>query len=58
MKVDISMLYEKDEDRPKEGSVQLDFTPQLSEEDLENVKEHFEAFYEESLCEAVEKAFM
>ena len=51
------MLYDKDEERPKEGSVQLDFTPQLDEEDLENVRKLFESVYEMSLCEAVEEAF-
>ena len=58
MKVNISMLYDKDEDHPKEGSVQFDVTPQLDEESLKSVKENMDVFYEMGLCEAVEEAFL
>ena len=58
MKVIISLLYEKNAERPKPGSLKVTFEPELDEEALESVKESMNAFYEMTLCEAITQAFL
>ena len=58
MKVNISMLYERDAERPKPGSLKVKFEPELDEEATESVKESMNAFYEMTLCEAISEAFL
>ena len=58
MKVNISMLYDKDAERPKPGSLKWKFEPELDEETTKGVKESMNAFYEMTLCEAISEAFL
>ena len=51
------MLYDKDGERPKQDSLQIEVNPSLDEESLEGIKEQIEVFYEMSLSEAVNEAF-
>ena len=56
--VNISMLYDKDGERPKQDSLQIEFNPSLDEESLGGIKEQIEVFYEMSLSEAVNETFL
>ena len=58
MMVKISMLYDKDGERPKPGSLKVKFEPEFDEESTESVRESIHtAFYEIPLCEALSEAF-
>jgi len=54
--IKISMIYNRDEERPKDGSVKIIF-PNGSDEDNDDLKENCSLFYEFSLSEAVSEAF-
>lgn len=56
--VSIAMIYERDEERPKQGTLKVSFDPpQIDEEDREAVNEQCLVFYNMNLTEAVIEAF-
>lgn len=58
IRVTISMIYDKEEERPKMGSLKLKFEPEeLAEEDEKEVQEQISAFYKMDLSDAVSEAF-
>jgi len=58
IRVTISMIYDKEEERPKMGSLKLKFEPEeLAEEDEKAVQEQIGAFYKMELSDAVTEAF-
>jgi len=58
IKVTISMIYDREEERPKLGSLKLKFDPEeMAEEDERLIQEQISAFYKLSLAEAVIEAF-
>jgi len=58
IRVTISMIYDKEEERPKMGSLKLKFEPEeLAEEDEKAVQEQIGAFYKMELSDAVTDAF-
>merc|ERR1719430_3115720 len=58
IRVTISMIYDREEERPKMGSLKLKFEPEeLAEEDEKEVQEQISAFYKMDLADAVSEAF-
>jgi len=58
IKISIAMIYDRDGERPKHGTLKVSFDPpQIDEEDREAVKEQILAFYNMNLTEAVIEAF-
>jgi len=56
--ISISMLYDREEERPKFGSLKLKFEPMsIDEEDRREVENQIVAFYKMNLVEAVIEAF-
>ena len=52
------MIYERDGERPKQGTLKVSFDPpQIDEEDREAVNEQCLVFYNMNLTEAVIEAF-
>jgi len=58
MSCSISMLYNKNQERPKPGSVRILFDPVLEDEVQERYDELAQIFYKKSLCDAVEELFL
>jgi hypothetical protein len=56
--ISLSMLYDREEERPKFGSLKLEFEPKnVDEEDQREVEKQIGAFYKMNLVEAVLEAF-
>ena len=57
MTIKISMLYDKDAERPQQGSLKVSFDPPMGEEEEEEITNQCEVFYRFTLSEAIAKIF-
>ena len=57
LKMNISMLYDKDAERPQQGSVKIEVDPPLDDESNENMQEQIEVFYDMEICDAISEVF-
>ena len=53
----VSLLYNRDQERPRDNTVQVRVDPELDPDTFQSFKETFDVFYEHSLSDAIEKCF-
>ena len=56
--IKLSMAYDKDMERPRNKSLQLEFEPEIDDETEEKLLEECRVFYKKSLVAALNNAFL